>query len=635
MLSCNKIRQKYLDFFKDRGHSIVSSSSLIPENDPTTLFTGSGMQPMVPYLLGEKHPEGARIVDLQKCFRAEDIEEVGDNRHTTFFEMLGNWSLGDYFKKEQIPWMFEFITKELGLDPERIFVTVFGGDKEFGLERDEEAVQLWKAVFKEVGIDAKELDDAEAEGMRDGRIFYYEAKKNWWSRAGVPGNMPEGEPGGPDSEMFWDFGADLNLHEKSEFSNGVCHVNCDCGRFAEIGNNVFMMYKRIGDGFKELPNKNIDFGGGLERMAAAVIDNPDMFMVSFFDSARKKIFELSGKEYGADEKDMYAYRVILDHLRSATFLIADGVVPANKDQGYFTRRLIRRTIRFGNKLGIKDNFCKEIGQVYLEEYKEAYPDTYDKHELVVSELVQEEKKFRKTLETGLKVFKKTITDLTSGDTLPAKETFDLYQTYGFPIEVVEELAQEQGIAVDTAGFEEEMKKHQEISRQGSEARFKGGLEDHSEETTKLHTTTHLLHAALREALGGHVEQRGSNITGERLRFDFTHPNKMTDEEKEKVEALVNQAIQTDYQVNFTEMSVEEAKVKGSIGLFGDRYGAKVKVYSIGDPEAPQSTDLDSETFSREICGGPHVEHTGVIGKFKIKKEEASSAGIRRIKAIIG
>lgn len=632
-MTAHEIRTKYLEFFKAKEHAIISSASLIPENDPTTLFTGSGMQPMVPYLLGETHPEGTRIVDSQKCFRAEDIEEVGDNRHTTFFEMLGNWSLGDYFKKEQVTWMFDFVTKELGLDPNRIYITVFEGDKEYDLEKDTEAVEIWKEKFKEVGIEATDVEDAEKNGMGDGRIFYYEAKKNWWSRAGVPSNMPVGEPGGPDSEIFWDFGAEHKLHESSEFKDDVCHVNCDCGRFLEIGNNVFMMYKKTESGFEELPGKNIDFGGGLERMAAAVIDSPDMFKIDFFSQAITTINNLSGKSYGEDEEYTYAYRVILDHLRAATFLISDGVVPSNKDQGYFTRRLIRRAVRYGQVLGITENFCGEIAAAYISEYATAYPDLTEKEAIIVQAFSDEETKFNQTLQTGLKQFELLVEKM-DGTVVNAQSAFDLYQTYGFPLEMTEDLAKERGFTVDVEGFKTEMGKHQDVSRQGSEAKFKGGLADHSEETTKLHTATHLLHAALRKVLGEHVEQKGSNITADRLRFDFSHDAKMTPEEKEEVTNLVNAAIQKDYAVSFAEMSVEEAKEKGSIGLFEDKYDAKVKVYSIGDPEATVSTDDDSLTFSREICGGPHVEQLGTLGTFKIKKEEASSAGVRRIKATL-
>lgn len=632
-MTAHEIRTKYLEFFRQQEHAVISSASLIPENDPTTLFTGSGMQPMVPYLLGEKHPEGTRIADSQKCFRAEDIEEVGDNRHTTFFEMLGNWSLGDYFKKEQIGWMFDFITKELGLDPNRIYVTVFRGDAEFGLEKDEEAVALWKEKFAEVGIDATDIDDAEENGMQGGRIFAYEAKKNWWSRAGVPGNMPVGEPGGPDAEMFWDFGPERNLHEHSEFKDQPCHVNCDCGRFMEIGNNVFMMYKRTSDGFEELPGKNIDFGGGLERLAAAVADDPDMFNIDLFTQARYVVEDLSEKKYGEDEAHTYAFRVILDHLRAATFLMSDGVLPSNKDQGYFTRRLIRRAIRYAHTLGIDCDFCADVVRAYVAEYKDAYPELTDTEETITQAVTEEEHKFRKTLETGLKKFESAVAD-GSVKEISAELAFDLYQTYGFPFEMTEDLAKERGMSIDGEGFKKEMEKHQDVSRQGSEAKFKGGLADHSEETTKLHTATHLLHAALRKVLGDHVAQKGSNITADRLRFDFSHGEKMTPEQKQEVEDLVNAAIQKDYPVSFAEMTVDEADEKGAIGLFGDKYDARVKVYSIGDPHAPAQADPTSETFSREICGGPHVEHTGTLGTFKIKKEEASSAGVRRIKATL-
>lgn len=634
MITSNELRKKYLEFFKERHHAVIPSSSLIPENDSTTLFTGSGMQPMVPYLLGEKHPEGYRIANSQKCFRTEDIEEVGDNRHTTFFEMLGNWSLGDYFKTEQIYWIFEFATKKLGLDPKRLYITVFRGNSEFGLPRDEEAAEIWKEVFEKEGIESPVVDFAEKKGMENGRIFYYDDSKNWWSRAGAPADMPIGEPGGPDSEMFWDFGDHLKLHESSAWKDKPCHVNCDCGRFLEIGNSVFMQYVRKENGFEELPNKNIDFGGGLERMVAAVNDNPDLFQIDIFRSMHKMLEKISGIRYGKNEEQNHAFRIIFDHLRAAVFLISDGALPSNKEQGYFVRRLMRRSIRFANVLKIDDDFCGKIAQVVIDAYTEAYPNLAKKQKLILSAIEEEEKKFRSTLRMGLRIFEKRIAKKNKGDILSGSHIFDLYQTYGFPIEMTEELAGEHGIYLDKEGFMDEVKKHQILSRAGSEQKFRGGLADHSEKIVKLHTATHLLHAALRKVLGPHVEQKGSNITKDRLRFDFTHPQKITDEEKQKVEELVNSAIEMDYPVSWQEMTVKEAKEKGAIGLFEDRYGERVKVYTIGNPEKKPEADKNAPTFSKEICGGPHVERTGVIGKFQIKKEEASSRGVRRIKAVI-
>ncbi len=632
-MTTNELRQKYLDFFSTRGgkldHTAISSASLIPENDPTTLFTGSGMQPMVPYLLGEKHPQGTRITDSQKCFRAVDMDEVGDNRHTTFFEMLGNWSLGDYFKKEQIEWMFEFLTSEIGIDPSRLYITCFIGDEKNDIPKDEESAKIWQDLFATKNITAGIVDDAGENGMQGGRIFYYSAKKNWWSRTGVPENMPEGEPGGPDSEMFWDFGEHLGLHKKSEWKDEPCHPNCDCGRFVEIGNNVFMQYKKVANGFEKLAQPNVDFGGGLERMGMALLDNPDIFALDIFENAKNTIEELSGKKYGVDKKETYAYRVILDHLRAATFLIADGAIPSNKDQGYFTRRLIRRAVRFGNDLGVGELFTKHIAESYIDLYQDIYPDLLEKKALILGELKKEEEKFSKTLEKGMKEFRTIIETRINGVSVDKKlashSVFTLYTTYGFPIELIIELAKEKGLEVDIGAFERDMKKHQELSRSGAEQKFKGGLADHGEMSTKYHTATHLLHSALRKVLGDHVAQKGSNITAERLRFDFTHPDKMTPEQIQAVEKIVNDAIEKDLPVSLEEMTVEEAKAKGAIGLFGDKYGDRVKVYTIG---------ADDNYVSREICGGPHVEHIGNLGHFVIKKEESSSAGIRRIKAVL-
>ena len=622
-MTANELRQKYLDFFKSKGHFIIPSASLIPENDPSTLFTGSGMQPMVPYLLGEVHPEGTRIANSQKCLRTSDIDDIGDNRHTTVFEMLGNWSLGDYFKKEQIPWMFEFLTKELKLDPNKLYMTVYRGNEKFAVPKDDEAVSMWQEEFKKFGIEAKAVDMAEKDGMQGGRIFYYDEKENWWSRAGVPDNMPVGEPGGPDSEMFWDFGADLKIHENSEWKDQPCHPACDCGRFIEIGNNVFMQYIKTENGFKELKNKNIDFGGGLERLAVAVADNPDVFLCDVFTSLRKKIEEISGKSYDENEANKKPFRIIMDHLRGATFLINDGAIPSNKDQGYFTRRLIRRAVSFAHKLEIDHNFTKDIAKMVIEEYKGHYTDLLANQDNILIEIDKEESNFRKTLKQGLREFEK-IGEKEINGTM----AFNLFQTFGYPVEMTEEIAEEKNISLSCdfkKEFEEAMFKHQELSRTASAGKFKGGLADASEETTNLHTAAHLLLEALRQVLGDHVSQKGSNITAERLRFDFSHSEKMTDEQKQKVEEIVNSQIKKSLTVSMQEMTLDEAREIGATGVFESKYGEKVKVYTVGEGD---------NVFSREICGGPHVDNIGDLGKFRIQKESSSSAGVRRIKAIL-
>ncbi len=649
------LRQKYLDFFstKERRHKIVSSASLLPENDPTTLFTGSGMQPMVPYLLGEKYPGGeTRIVNSQKCFRSGDIEEVGDNRHTTFFEMLGNWSLGDYFKKDQIEWMFEFLTQELKLDPSRLYVSVYRGNDEFNISREIEAVKIWQEQFKSVGIDARDVDFAETKGMQDGRIFYYSDSENWWSRAGCPENMPDGELGGPDSEMFWDFGKGLGLHEKSEWKNDVCHPACDCGRFMEIGNNVFMQYKKANGKFEELKNKNIDFGGGLERLMAAVLDTPDVFLTDLFELSRKKIEELSGKKYKFSEgdlgfdkmpecwiSDIRSMRIIIDHLKGATFLINDGAVPSNKDQGYFTRRLIRRAVRFGHQLGIDKNFTKKIAQTVVETYGNYYKDLVKNQEKIYQIIDEEENKFKKTLVKGLKkmeaIFNTTSqVAINRGDSvriITGQHAFDLYQSYGFPIEMfIEELDKteiEYKQEKIEQEFNEELKKHQELSRSASVGKFKGGLAGDDCVTTQLHTVTHLMLAGLQKALGDDVSQRGSNITPERIRFDFSYDEKMTDEQKEIVENYVNESLCSGADMKLNEMSKDEARETGVTGAFWEKYPEQVKVYTI--------ESKDGTVYSRELCGGPHVKSLSEInGKFKIMKEKSSGAGVRRIKAVI-
>lgn len=614
----DQLRQKYLDFFARQGHAIVPSAPLVPENDPTTLFTGSGMQPMVPYLLGEKHPKGTRITDSQKCFRSQDIEEVGDNRHTTFFEMLGNWSLGDYFKKEQLRWFFEFLTKEVGLDPQRLFVTVFSGSEELGIPRDTESVAIWKELFKEVGIEATDVDNAERDGIQGGRIFYYGEKKNWWSRSGVPANMPSGEPGGPDSEVFFDFGAELKLHENSPFQNEPCHVNCDCGRFLEIGNSVFMQYQKQDDGsFKELPQKNVDFGGGLERILAVQNNKRDVFETELFSEIIAQIEQTTGKKYQAAHKPQM--RVIADHLKAAVFLIKDGVVPSNKTQGYFLRRLIRRATvklhQLGGSLNPSSLFTIADRGV-LQTYDGVYFDRRVDRDLIDRVLSEEATKFSKSLDKGLRFFEKQ-------DKVDGKVAFDLYQTYGFPLEITIEMAQQKHEQVDVDQFKAEFEKHKDLSRSASAGMFKGGLADHSEVTTKYHTATHLLQAALRKVLGTHVQQKGSNITGERLRFDFSHNAPMTTEQQQEVEKLVNDWIKADLPVTMQLMQKQDALRSGAIAFFIEKYPDQVSVYTIGkDPE--------HDWISKEFCGGPHVKSTGEIGPIKLTKEQSASAGVRRV-----
>lgn len=643
-LTANQVRQRYLDFFAKQSHVIVPSSSLLPDNDPTTLFTGSGMQPMITYLLGQPHPLGNRLSDSQKCFRSQDIEEVGDNRHTTFFEMLGNWSLGDYFKQEQIPWMWDFLTNSetgLGLNPQHLYFTCFRGNEDLGIPRDTESAELWQKLFAQAGIEASIVDFPEEHGMQGGKIFYYSEKKNWWSRAGVPSKMPVGEPGGPDTEMFWDFAPSCgnnHLHgdaDKAKWGE-FCHVNCDCGRFMEIGNNVFMQYQKTETGFELLPQKNVDFGAGLERMTAAVMNNPDVFGIDIFGDIITKLQTLSGKVYepSLEDRTTYAFRVIADHIRAATFLVSDGAYPSNKDQGYFTRRLIRRAVRFANYLDIKQNFCADVAQNIADKYQTAYPELFAKIDAVKAEIDKEETKFKRTISDGIKKFGEITKQLAAGALVPTEQVFDLYQSYGFPFEITQELAIERGLSVDEVAFRAEVKKHQEQSRAGSEQKFKGGLIDHSDMSVRYHTATHLLHSAVLKILGPHAVQKGSNITPERLRFDFAHNEKLTPEQIQQVEDLVNAAITRDYPVTFQILPLAEARAKQAIGLFGDKYEDMVKVYTIGDPNEVAVAEPTAPCFSRELCGGPHVEHTALVGKFKILKEEAVSAGVRRIKAIV-
>ena len=640
MLSSEQLREKYFEFFKQRGHQIIPSASLIPEDDTTTLFIGSGMQPLVPYLMGQPHSLGKRLVNIQKSFRAEDIEEVGDSRHTTFFEMMGNWSLGDYFKKEQLNWIFEFLTKELKIDSQRLYVSVFRGNKDIGVSKDLESVAIWKDIFKKNNLSFKDVDFAEEKGMQDGRIFYYDEFKNWWSRSGIPAKMPKGEIGGPDSEIFYDLGTELKRHENSKYKDQPCHINCDCGRFVEIGNSVFIEYIRTDKGFEPLSQKNVDFGGGLERIAMVIQNKENIFKSDLFIDIIEKIQELSNLQY---EDNQSAFEVIADHLRAATFIMGDdkGIKPTNIEQGYIVRRLIRRAIRYGRQLNIqKPLWIQDISQVIINKYKTIYPELINNLNMIMDNLAQEEMKFSKTLEKGLKEFEKLFETYQKDFKefiIDEDVLFDLYQTYGFPFELSIEEINKKRIQVGGTAipkqiednllrlFKEKIKKHQELSRTAAAGKFKGGLADKSEQTKKLHTACHLLLAALREVLGEHVEQKGSNITVERLRFDFSHSEKMNEEQIKKTEEMVNKAIKDNLPICFKEMTLAEAKQQGAIGVFDSKYGDKVKVYFIGK---------DDDLFSKEICGGPHMTNTGDLGYFKIIKEESSSSGIRRIRAIL-
>jgi len=604
MLS-SEVRQKYLEFFKKRGHKEIPSASLVPENDPTTLFTSSGMQPLIPYLLGQPHPLGKRLVDSQKSFRSQDIDEVGDNRHTTFFEMLGNWSLGDYFKKEQLPWIFEFLTKDLGLAPERLYVSVFEGND--SVPKDTVSINIWKEIFSGVGIEAKEKE----------RIFAYPAKKNWWSRSGEPQNMPPGEPGGPDSEVFFDFGEELELHEKSQYKNQKCHPNCDCGRFLEIANSVFMQYQKQKDAtIAELAQQNVDFGGGLERQVAATNDNPDVFRTDFFLPVVNILESVSKKTYGEKTDETRAMRIIADHMRASVMMMADGVLPSNKTQGYILRRLIRRSLLYGRKLGMSKDltYIGRVVEPIAAVYEHAYPTVSEKAAEIRLILQEEALRFGKTLERGLSEIEKV-------KKLDGHIAFNLYETYGFPWEMTVEVATEKGQSVNRLQFEEEFRKHQELSRTAAKGMFKGGLADHSGETTSLHTAHHLLLAALQQVVDPSIKQRGSNITAERLRIDVNFARKLTPEEIKKIEDLVNQKIKEDVPVTRVVMDKAEAETIGAQMEFGQKYPEKVSVYFVGDPK---------KYYSAEFCGGPHVTHTGILGHFKILKEESSGSGIRRI-----
>ena len=576
-----EIRNKYLEFFKNHNHTVIPSAPLIPENDPSVLFNTAGMQPLVPYLLGEKHPAGTRLCNYQKCVRTNDIEEVGDNRHLTYFEMLGNWSLGDYFKEESIQMSYDFLTKELQIPAEKISVTCFAGDE--NCPRDTVSAEIWEKV-----------------GIPKERIYFYGKNDNWWI-AGEEG------PCGPDTEMFYDTGKPA--------CGPNCEPCCECGKYVEIWNNVFMEYFKDKNGYRKLERKNVDTGLGLERMAMLLQEKETPFDTELFKPVMDKLEELQKVD------SIESRRIIAEHLRSSIMIICDGGRPSNVDRGYIIRRLIRRMIRHMNKIQIDLNELPTLIKINIEALKEMYPDLLKNKDVIKDVIIAEKDKFVKTLNHGEKEFKKQIIKLEGTKVVPGNIVFKLYDTYGFPPEVTKELAEENGMEIDMKEFEKLFKEHQEKSRQGSAQKFKGGLAEQTETTIAYHTATHLLHQALREVLGDHVKQSGSNITEERLRFDFSHPQKMTKEEIEKVENLVNEQIKRDLKVTCEEMSYDEAKESGAIGLFTDKYGDRVKVYTIGD-------------FSKEICGGPHVTHTGNMGRFKIKKEQASSSGIRRIKAVL-
>lgn len=581
-MKSHELKKKYLEFFKSKKHAIIPSSSLMPDNDPTVLFTTAGMHPLVPYLLGQKHPLGKRLADCQKCLRTDDIEEVGDSTHLTFFEMLGNWSLGDYFKKEAILWSYEFLTKELKLDSKRIHVSCFKGDND--APKDEEAAKIWQES-----------------GIQKERIYFFGKKENWWGPAGNTG------PCGPDTEMYYD-----TLKEKCSKD---CMPGCNCGKYVEIWNDVFMQYNKTQEGkFIELSQKNVDTGMGLERTTMMLQGKESVFDTDLFINIINKIKELSNND------DVKSVRIIADHLRASVFILAEKISSSNVDQGYILRRLIRRSVRYGHLIGIKDKFTKKIAEIIIKDYKKDYPELEDNKKFILNELESEEEKFEKTLINGLKIIENEIPKL-KNKIISKEFAFKLFTTYGFPLEMIKEVAKENKLMVDENGFNELFLKHQEISRKGAEQKFKGGLADHSEEVIKMHTATHLLHQALRDVLGKHVGQMGSNITQERLRFDFSHPKAMTKEEIKKVEDIVNKKIKESLDVKRLEMKYQDAIKQGAMAFFKEKYPEIVSVYKIGN-------------YSMELCGGPHVKNTKEIGSFKIIKEEAVSSGVRRIKATI-
>ncbi|MFA6631906.1 MAG: alanine--tRNA ligase [Kiritimatiellia bacterium] len=591
-LTADQLRDKYLSFFASKGHAVISGASLIPENDPTVLFTTAGMHPLVPYLLGEKHPSGTRLTDVQKCVRTGDIDAVGDSCHLTFFEMLGNWSLGDYFKKEAITWSFEFLTQHLGFSPDQLSVTVFAGED--GIPRDEESIAIWKSL-----------------GIPEARIHALPKEDNWWGPAGATG------PCGPDTEMFIDNGQPA--------CGPACRPGCRCGKYIEIWNDVFMQYNKTADGtYEPLKQHNVDTGMGVERTICMMNGCATVFETELFAPLMAQIKALSTVR-PEEESAVRAERIIADHMRTSVFILGDpkgGVKPGNVGANYVLRRLIRRSVRYAKLLGIAPGYTRSLAEIVIDNYKHVYPELEKNRETVIGELTAEEERFEKTLTAGQREFDKVAGALKQHGqtTLSGRTAFKLYDTYGFPLEFTEELAAELGLAVDRAGYEEAFKKHQELSKQG-DATFKGGLADNTVATTRLHTATHLLHKALQMVLGPHAQQKGSNITPERLRFDFSHSEKMTPEQLKQVEEIVNDAIRRNLVVTMETMTIEEAKAKGATALFAAKYGEQVKVYAAGD-------------FSMEVCGGPHAATTGELGGFKIQKEESSSAGVRRIKAVI-
>ncbi|HRN96643.1 MAG TPA: alanine--tRNA ligase [Candidatus Levybacteria bacterium] len=610
-MTAAEIIEKYIAFFTARGHVQIANSSLVPENDPTTLFTSSGMQPLVPYLLGEEHPAGKRLVNVQNSFRAQDIDEIGDNRHTTFFRMLGNWSLGDYFKKEQIPWFWEFLTKELGLPKERLYVTVFEGGE--GVEKDTEAVQIWTEVFEKEDLDHTE------------RIFYYGVDKNWWSRSGVPKNMPVGEPGGPDSEVFFEF----DIPHDPAFGE-KCHVNCDCGKYLEIGNSVFMQFKKGKNGFEELPQQNVDFGGGLERLLAAQENTPDVFMCNLFKPVIDTLVSTTGKKYQENAREM---RIVTDHMLGAVFITSNGIYPSNKEQGYILRRLIRRGLDNFYALNGKD--IEKVLESIVDQYKDTDPVLIEKYEHIKGVILEEEQSYKNTMANAKQYLEKRYSVLPKGETqgdalkgvteITAEDAFKLYTSYGLSPTQIKSL----GYTFKDQEFAEKMTEHAKVSRAGADKKFKGGLADTSEKTIHGHTVTHLLHKALRDMFGERLQQRGSNITPERVRFDFNFDRKLTSEEIQKVEEIVNKKIKESLPVFYKILPLEEGKKVGAIGLFGEKYEEQVKVYFVGGSQ----DDLQS-AYSKEFCGGPHVENTAEIGSFKITKEEGLGKGIRRIYSVV-
>jgi len=594
-MTANELRHKYIDFFTSRGHAEISGKSLIPENDPTVLFTTAGMHPLVPYLLGQDHPAGARLVDVQKCIRTGDIEAVGDSSHLTFFEMMGNWSLRDYFKKEALSWSYEFLTSReyLGLDKNRLSVTVFEGDEDAPF--DQESYDTWVSL-----------------GIPEERIYKLPKEDNWWGPAGLTG------PCGPDSEMFYDTGIDA--------CGSDCRPGCSCGKYFEIWNDVFMQYDKQADGtYKPMARPCVDTGMGVERTITMLLGEKNVYETDLFADIIKTIENISSRKYTENEDTIQSFRVIADHVKTATMILGDenSIKPSNLGQGYILRRLIRRAVRHGLKLGIEIDFLGRIADSVIGIYKGVFDELKDRRDVIISELALEETQFRKTLEHGHKEFDKLLPNLQRNPKkiIPGRVAFRLYDTYGFPVELTEELAAENGMTVDRSGFDEAFKKHQETSKKGADKTFKGGLADDSVMSTRYHTATHLLHEALRLTLGDHVAQKGSNITAERLRFDFVHPQPMTAEEKEAVEKLVNEKIAANLPVSLKTMTLQEARDMNARALFEGKYDEQVKVYSIGD-------------FSTEVCGGPHVESIGELGTFKIAKEQSSSRGVRRIRGVL-